>query len=126
MGGTLRTRHAAILDHLGQLLTVACRATDDDPDAPLPPAIVEPSVVLLLSTFPDCPDGIEVRVAMRDYPGVDPRIGDKLAARWTGWCKLLHTAIPMGVLSIRHEIVARQRSPALAEMLQSIAGCPRR
>jgi hypothetical protein len=120
MVATEQARHAAILDHLATLLMVSCRGTQDDPDAPLPPAIIEPAVVLLLSTYPNCPDGLDVRAAMQERAGVDTTIGDKLATRWSGWCKLLHTAIPMGALRIDHDAVARLRSPALVEMLNSI------
>jgi hypothetical protein len=120
MFGTTQTRHAAILDHLARLLMVASRGTADDPDAPLPSAIIEPAVILLLSTYPDCPGGSEVREAMREHSDIDTRVGEKLAVQWTGWCKLLHTAMPMGVLSIHQDAVARLRSPALVEMLRGI------
>ena len=120
MVATEQSRHAAILDHLATLLMVSCRGTQHDPDAPLPPAIIEPAVVLLLSTYPNCPDEPEVRAAMQDRTDVDSRICDRLATRWSGWCKLLNTAIPMGALRIDHDAVARLRSPALVEMLNSI------
>lgn len=117
MDMSIAHRHQAIVDHIAELLDVCCKGVQEDPDSPLSPALIEPAVLLLLSTYPDCPEGTEVRDAMEGRSGIDPRIARKLADHWTGWCKLLHTAIPMGAITIDEPAFKRLRSPALNELL---------
>jgi len=113
-------RHEAIFTHIAELLEVCAKGAQVDPEAPLPPALIEPAVLLLLSTYPDCPGGSDIRSEMMERPRVDVRTAEKLAARWTGWCKLLHTAVPMGAITINEQATTRLRSPALAELISRI------
>ncbi len=117
-------RHEAILDHIAELLEVCCKGALVDPELPLPPALIAPAVLLLLSTYPDCPGGNDVGAAMRERPHIDAPTAEKLARLWAAWCKLLHTAVPMAAITINHKVIRPLRSPALEELIVRV-GPPR-